>query len=247
MDPKGKVAVITGASGAIGRATAQRLAEAGARIIVGYNNNAAEAEKIAAALPGSGHRAIRIPVTDSAVIAAVAAEVERDFGRCDVLVNSAGFTKMVPHADLNALTDDLIDSIFAANVRGPFAMVRAFAPLMKKSGDAVIVNISSVAAITGSGSNIAYGGSKAAADTMALSLARVLGPEIRVLTVSPAAVDTAFVPGRTTAMVEKAAASTPLKRVVVADEVAQAVMAAVTHLTSTTGWVIPVDGGKLVG
>ena len=154
---------------------------------------------------------------------------------------------MVPHADLNALTDELIDSIFAANVRGPFAMVRAFAPLMKKSGDAVIVNISSVAAITGSGSNIAYGGSKAAADTMALSLARVLGPEIRVLTVSPAAVDTAFVPGRTTAMVEKSAASTPLKRVVVADEVAQAVMAAVTHLTSTTGWVIPVDGGKLVG
>ncbi len=247
MDPKGKVAVITGASGAIGRATAQRLAEAGARIVVGYNNNAAEAEKIAAALPGSGHRAIRIPVTDSAVIAEVAATVERDFGRCDVLVNSAGFTKMVPHADLNALTDELIDSIFAANVRGPFAMVRAFAPLMKKSGDAVIVNISSVAAITGSGSNIAYGGSKAAADTMALSLARVLGPEIRVLTVSPAAVDTAFVPGRTTAMVEKSAASTPLKRVVVADEVAQAVMAAVTHLTSTTGWVIPVDGGKLVG
>ncbi len=247
MDPKGKVAVITGASGAIGRATAQRLAEAGARIVVGYNNNAAEAEKIAAALPGSGHRAIRIPVTDSAVIAEVAATVERDFGRCDVLVNSAGFTRMVPHADLNALTDELIDSIFAANVRGPFAMVRAFAPLMKKSGDAVIVNISSVAAITGSGSNIAYGGSKAAADTMALSLARVLGPEIRVLTVSPAAVDTAFVPGRTTAMVEKSAASTPLKRVVVADEVAQAVMAAVTHLTSTTGWVIPVDGGKLVG
>ena len=247
MDPKGKVAVITGASGAIGRATAQRLAEAGARIVVGYNNNAAEAEKIAAALPGSGHRAIRIPVTDSAVIAEVAATVERDFGRCDVLVNSAGFTRMVPHADLNALTDELIDSIFAANVRGPFAMVRAFAPLMKKSGDAVIVNISSVAAITGTGSNIAYGGSKAAADTMALSLARVLGPEIRVLTVSPAAVDTAFVPGRTTAMVEKSAASTPLKRVVVADEVAQAVMAAVTHLTSTTGWVIPVDGGKLVG
>jgi 3-oxoacyl-[acyl-carrier protein] reductase len=82
---------------------------------------------------------------------------------------------------------------------------------------------------------------------MALSLARVLGPEIRVLTVSPAAVDTAFVPGRTTAMVEKVAATTPLKRVVQADEVALAIMAAVTHLTSSTGIVIPVDGGKLVG
>ena len=103
----------------------------------------------------------------------------------------------------------------------------------------MIVNISSIAAIVGTGSNIAYGGSKAALDTMALSLARVLGPEIRVLTVSPAAVDTAFVPGRTTAMVEKVASTTPLKRVVQADEVAQAVMAAVVNLTSTTGWSFP--------
>jgi 3-oxoacyl-[acyl-carrier protein] reductase len=164
-----------------------------------------------------------------------------------VLVNCAGFTRPVPHADLEALTDDLIDAVFQANVRGPFATIRAFAPLMKKSGDAVIVNISSFAAISGSGSSIAYGASKAALDTMSLSLARVLGPEIRVMTVSPAAVDTAFVPGRTTAMVEKVAASTPLKRVVQADEVAQAIMAAVTHLTSSTGWIIPVDGGKLVG
>jgi 3-oxoacyl-[acyl-carrier protein] reductase len=247
MDFTNKVAVVTGATGGIGSATAQRLAAAGAHVIVGYNSKSAEAEKLSAALPGGGHRAMRIPMLETAAIREVAATVEREYGRCDVLVNSAGFTRMVPHADLEALTDELIDAIFVANVRGPFATIRAFAPLMKKSGDAVIVNISSVAAITGTGSNIAYGGSKAALDTMALSLARVLGPEIRVLTVSPAAVDTSFVPGRTTAMVERVAATTPLKRVVQADEVAQAVMAAVTHLTSTTGWVIPVDGGKLVG
>ena len=247
MDLTDKVAVITGASGGIGAAVARRMADAGARVVAGYNSNAAEAAKLVAGLAGDGHCAMRIPMLETPVIREVASTVERDLGRCDVLVNSAGFTRMVPHPDLEALTDDLIDSIFQANVRGPFATIRAFAPLMKKSGDAVIVNISSVAAITGSGSNIAYGGSKAALDTMALSLARVLGPEIRVMTVSPAAVDTAFVPGRTTAMVERVAASTPLKRVVVADEVAQAVMAAVTHLTSSTGWVIPVDGGKLVG
>lgn len=247
MDLKGKVAVITGGSGAIGAASAHRLAQAGAKIVVGYNSKPEQAHAVVAALAGSGHRAIRIPMLETTLIREAAAIVERDYGRCDVLVNSAGFTRMIAHHDLEALTDELIDSIFVANVRGPFATVRAFAPLMKKSGDAVIVNISSVAAITGSGSNIAYGGSKAALDTMALSLARVLGPEIRVLTVSPAAVDTAFVPGRTTAMVEKVAATTPLKRVVVADEVAQAVMAAVVNLTSTTGWIIPVDGGKLVG
>jgi 3-oxoacyl-[acyl-carrier protein] reductase len=247
MDLKDKVAVITGASGAIGAAAARRLADSGAKIVVGYNSNPDKAAAVAASLPGSGHRSIRIPMLETPLIREAAAIVERDYGRCDVLVNSAGFTRMIPHADLEALTDDLIDAIFAANVRGPFATIRAFAPLMKKSGDAVIVNISSIAAIVGTGSNIAYGGSKAALDTMALSLARILGPEIRVLTVSPAAVDTAFVPGRTTAMVEKVAATTPLKRVVQADEVAQAVMAAVVNLTSTTGWIIPVDGGKLVG
>jgi 3-oxoacyl-[acyl-carrier protein] reductase len=247
MDLKDKVAVITGASGAIGSASAHRLARAGAKIVVGYNTNREQADAVAAALPGSGHRAIRIPMLETPLIGEAAAVVEREYGRCDVLVNSAGFTRMIAHSDLEALTDDLIDAIFAANVRGPFATIRAFAPLMKRSGDAVIVNISSIAAMTGTGSNIAYGGSKAALDTMSLSLARILGPEIRVLTVSPAAVDTAFVPGRTTAMVEKVAATTPLKRVVKADEVAQAVMAAVVNLTSTTGWIIPVDGGKLVG
>ena len=247
MDLKDKVAVIAGASGAIGSASAQRMAQAGAKIVVGYNTRPEQADVVVKALPGSGHRAIRIPMLETPLIREAAALVEREYGRCDVLVNSAGFTRMIPHPDLEALTDELIDQIFAANVRGPFATIRAFAPLMKKSGDAVIVNISSVAAIVGTGSNIAYGGSKAALDTMALSLARVLGPEIRVLTVSPAAVDTAFVPGRTTAMVERVASTTPLKRVVRADEVAQAVMAAVVNLTSSTGWVIPVDGGKLVG
>jgi len=247
MELNGKVAVITGASGGIGSVTAKRMAQAGAKVVVGYNSKIEAAQAVVAELPGSGHTAMRIPMLDTPAIRAVAAAVESQYGRCDVLVNCAGFTRPVPHHDLEALTDDLIDQVFAANVRGPFATIRAFAPLMKKSGDAVIVNISSVAAISGSGSSIAYGASKAALDTMSLSLARVLGPEIRVMTVSPAAVDTAFVPGRTTAMVEKVAATTPLKRVVQADEVAQAIMAAVTHLTSSTGWIIPVDGGKLVG
>ncbi len=247
MTLKNKVAVITGASGAIGAATAHRMAEAGAKIVVGYNSKSDAAAAVAKALPGDGHMTLRIPMLETPLIREAAAIVAREYGRCDILVNSAGFTRMVAHHDLEALDDDLIDAIFAANVRGPFATIRAFVLLLKQSGSGVIVNISSVAAITGSGSNIAYGASKAALDTMSLSLARALGPQVRVMTVSPAAVDTAFVPGRTTAMVEKGAASTPLKRVVQADEVAQAVMAAVVNLTSTTGWIIPVDGGKLVG
>ncbi len=246
MSMQGKVAVVTGASGGIGSATAHRLAEAGCKVVVGYNSRDDDAKKVASDLPGSGHLAARMPMEDTAALRDVAAMVERDYGRCDVLVNSAGFTRMIAHGDLEALTDELIDAIFVANVRGPFATIRAFAPLMKRSDAAVIINISSAAALSGGGSNIAYGASKAAVDAMTKSLARVLGPNVRVLSVSPGAVDTGFVPGRTTEMVEKAAQRAPLKRVVQADEVAQTVMAAITHMTATTGTVLLVEAGSLL-
>lgn len=243
-DLKGRVAVVTGGSSGIGAATLRRLAEAGAVCVVGYNQGAERAAALAASLPGSGHLALRMPMEDSAALRAAAAEVEAKLGRCDVLVNSAATTRAVPHADLEALDDELIDRVLITNVRGPFATIRAFAPLLKRSGDAVIVNISSLAAVTGTGSSIIYGASKAALDTMGMSLARVLGPEIRVVSISPSAVATDFVPGRSRAAVEKQAAGSPLKTVTEADDVALAVMAAVTHLRLTTGTVILVDGGK---
>jgi 3-oxoacyl-[acyl-carrier protein] reductase len=240
----GKVAVVTGGSSGIGAATVRRLAAAGARVVVGYNNGAARAAALIGELPGDGHRPMRIPMEDTPQIRNVAAGVQEEFGRADILVNSAGFTRMIAHADLDALDDELIDAILAANVRGPFAMIRAFAPLLRRSGDAVIVNISSLAASQGTGSNIIYGASKAALDTMSMALGRVLGPEIRVVCVSPGVVNTGFVPGRTQEMMDKAAAATPLKRAVEADDVALAVMACITHLRHTTGSVITVDAGR---
>ena len=247
-DLKGRVAVITGGSSGIGAATARRLAAAGASVVVGYNQGAERAAALAASLPtglaGQGHLALRTPREDSAALREAAAEVEARFGRCDVLVNSAATTRAVPHADLEALDDALIDRVLVTNVRGPFATIRAFAPLLKRGGDAVIVNVSSLAAITGTGSSIIYGASKAALDTMGMSLARVLGPEVRVLSISPSAVATDFVPGRPRAAVERQAAASPLATVTEADDVALAIMAAVTHLRLTTGSVILVDGGK---
>src|SRR5438552_1965563 len=243
-DLGGKVAVITGASSGIGAASAKLFAEAGARVVVGYNKGVDRANAVVAGLVGRGHRAMHLPLEDTAQIRKVAAAVREEFGRTDVLVNSAGFTRMVPHHDLEALDDDLIDQVLTANVRGPFATIRAFVPLLRESGDAVIVNISSGAAQSGTGSSIIYGASKAALNTMSMALARVLGPEIRVVVVAPGMVHTGFVPGRTEEMMAKAAMATPLKRAIEAHDVALAVMASITHLTHTTGSIIPVDAGR---
>lgn len=240
----GRVAVVTGGSGGIGAATARRLAEAGARVAVGYNAARDKAEKVVGELAGEGHIAIHIPMEDSAAIEAAAATVRKQFGRADVLVNSAGVTRAVPHADLNGLDDDTFDRILKTNVRGPFSTIRAFTPLLREGGDSIVVNVSSISATTGLGSSIAYCASKAALDTMSLSLARVLAPEIRVLTVSPAAVATDFVPGRGREGVEKQAASTPLKIVAEADDVALAILGGITHLRLTTGSALVVDSGR---
>ena len=240
----GKVAVVTGGSSGIGAASVRLLAGAGARVVVGHNKGADRAAALIAELPGSGHQAMYLPLENSAQIRNVAAAVKEGFGRTDILVNSAGFTRMVAHSDLEALDDDLIDAVLTANVRGPFATIRAFVPLLRATGDGVIVNISSGAAQSGTGSSIIYGASKAALNTMSMALARVLGPEIRVVVVAPGMVHTGFVPGRTEEMMAQAALATPLKRAIEAHDVALAVMASITHLRHTTGSIVPVDAGR---
>ena len=244
----GKIAFVTGGSNGIGAATVRRLAAEGATIVIGYHTGKERAEALRAALPGDGHSIRQITNQDSVSTAALAHDLETRYGRCDILVNSGGTTQPVPHAQLDALTDSLFDQILVTNVRGPFSAIRALAPLLRSSASAqsssVIVNVSSIAAFTAQGSNIAYCASKAALDTMTASLARVLGPEIRVLCVSPGAVATDFVAGRGRDQLEKMAATTPLQRVTEPDDVAKAIMAAITHLTASTGTSIVVDGGR---
>lgn len=241
------VAVVTGGTGGLGSAICNALAAVGFTVVVGFNSSAAAAETLAAGLPGAGHRALRLPVTDSGALNASVADLRERGGRCDVLVNCAGTTRFIPHDDLAALDDDLIDNILTTNVRGSFASVRALFPLLRESrwpGGAVIVNISSIAARTGMGSNIMYCASKAALDNMTLSLARALAPDVRVVSVSPGLVDTDFVKSLDADWRNDQVSRTPLGRLTRPAEVAAAVVAVVRDLTFTTGCVLAVDGGR---
>ncbi|MGM4896135.1 SDR family NAD(P)-dependent oxidoreductase [Tardiphaga sp. 839_C3_N1_4] len=239
-----KVAVVIGGSGGIGAAAAQALAAEGARVVVTWRSGEAAANALLAGLPGEGHLARRAVIEDSATLTALAGEVERAFGRCDILVNTAGYTKPIPIGDLDALTDEFIDDMFKVNWRGQFAAIRAFAPLLKASDDGLIVNVSSIAGLNGVGSNLAYAAIKAGIDTMTKSLARALAPAVRVMAVSPGVVATDFVPGRDAAALGKVAGTIPLKRVATAEDVGRAIAACATHLTYSTGSLIVVDGGR---
>ena len=195
----GKVVLVVGGAGSIGAAAARRFAELSARVAISHRDlpeEAAAAATVVQSLPGDGHAALMADVARTDTLKALRVEIEQHFGRLDVMVNAAGFTKPVPHADLEALDDDLIDRMFAVNWRGQFAAIRTFAPLLKASGDGLVVSLSSIAATNGIGSSIAYCAAKAGIDVMTKSLARVLAPEVRVLAVAPGVVDTSFVPGR---------------------------------------------------
>lgn len=243
---KGKVALVTGGAGGIGAAICRRLAENGVAVVVGYNSSEGPAQTLATELPKAelAHCALAAPVTDSAALQALAQEIERRYGRLDLLVNCAGTTRFVPHSDLDGLDDELFDRILATNVRGPFATVRAMHPLLAASGAGLVVNISSIAAVTAMGSNVAYCASKAAVDNMTKSLARALAPTVRVLSVSPGLADTEFVKQMDQSWRDEQSARTPLHRLAEPEEVADAVVAAATHLTFTTGAILPVDGGR---
>nr|WP_315594544.1 SDR family oxidoreductase [uncultured Cupriavidus sp.] len=242
----GKVAVIIGGTGGIGFAAGHALASIGASVVL-TGRDIERSSKAVAALPAGNHLPVHAEVGDSASLRQLADDVHHHYGRADILVNTSGFTRAVPHADLDALDDALIDELFAINWRGQFAAIRAFAPLLRATGNGLVVNVGSIAGRTGQGSNVAYCAAKAGLDVMAMSLGRALAPEIRVLNVSPGVVDTAFVPGRDSTFNDRAAKTTPLRRIGQAQDVADAIVACATSLRFATGTTIVVDGGRQLG
>ena len=243
---KDKIAVVTGGAGGIGSAICKKLAEAGASVAITYNSNAAKATALLNELEGHHHAIFHAPVNDSTALKKLAVFIEEKYGKLDILVNNAGITIPIAHDDLESLSDEWIDKIFMTNFRGAFAMVRAFKNLLLGGEGGLVVNISSVAAVSGIGSNVAYCASKAAMDSMTRSLARALAPKIRVVSVSPGWVMGEYAKTVDPAFLQKQLEATPLNRFATPEDVADAVYTLATTLKFTTGSIISVDGGRLL-
>jgi 3-oxoacyl-[acyl-carrier protein] reductase len=174
----------------------------------------------------------------------MAAFVAQKYGHLDLLVNNSGITKPVLHADLDGLEDEWIDKIMQVNVRGTFATIRAFKALLLRGSNSAIINISSIAAQTGVGSNVAYCASKAAIDSITRSLGRALAPQIRVVSVSPGWVMGEYARNSPASYIQEQKDKTPLNRIAEAEDVAKAVVAIAETFTFSTGCIFPVDGGR---
>jgi 3-oxoacyl-[acyl-carrier protein] reductase len=253
MKLEGKAAIVTGGGTGVGRATALELARAGCGVLVNYSRSQSQAEETAADLRGLGVRAVahRADVADDAACRQMVAAAVQHFGRLDILINNAGTTSFIAHADLDKVTDTDWDRILAVNVKGPFHCARAARKPMNESGGGVIVNVASVAGIAAVGSSIPYAASKAALINMTISLARVMAPRIRVNAVAPG-----FITGRwleqglgpVYGMAKKSVEErTPLRRVCDPEDVAKAIMSLVTGSQMITGQTLIVDGGMLLG
>ena len=189
MDLKGRAAIVTGSSSVtgIGAETAQALAAKGCNVVINYVSNRPGAEETAAACAARGADTLIVQgnVSQDADCRRMAAAAVERWGRLDILVNNAATTRTIPQADLEALSGEEFHRIYDVNVVGTFQMTRAAAKHLKASGNGAVVNISSIGAWRGNGSSMAYSASKGALNTLTISLARVLAPEVRVNAICP--------------------------------------------------------------
>jgi len=240
-----KIAIVTGSASGIGAATALELSRRGWGVVVNYSKSKEQAEKVVAQCKDA--IAVQADVGEDAQCRKLVQAAMDKWGRIDALVNNAGTTKFVKHADLEGLSADDFLRIYRLNVVGPFQMARACAPALKAAQGAV-VNVSSVASLLGTGSSIAYAASKAALNSMTFSLARVLGPEVRVNAVCPGYVDTPWQSNALGAERASQAAAhystlVPLKDYARPEDIAETIVWLIEGARQVTGETIFVDGG----
>lgn len=242
-----KVALVTGAATGIGRAVAWQLAAQGIAIAVNYSRSEKEAEETAQGVRDRGARALLCccDVGEEASVRDLVAKVDQELGGVDYLVNNAGTTYFVAPDDLEGMSSEKWDRIHAVNVKGPFFCFRECVPIMKSRGGGAVVNISSVAALTGLGSSIAYAASKAALLSLTKAWAKTFAPAIRVNAVCPGVVTTRWLADHQD-MIEIGKKETPMGRVSSPSDVAEAVCFYLTGTDFVTGQWIIVDGGRTI-
>jgi 3-oxoacyl-[acyl-carrier protein] reductase len=254
MKLKDAVCIVTGSATGTGAACAIQLARKGARVVVNYSKSENDAQETLAQCKAAGADALLVQgdVALDADCRKLAQAALDKWGRIDGLVNNAGITKFAPHADLEALSAEDFQRIYAVNVIGPYQMIRACTPAMKKQGNASIVNVSSISGVKGVGSSVAYIASKGALNAMTLSLARALAPEIRVNAICPGLIETRWHLSRFSeadyakfkATYEK---NVPLAKAASADDVAEVAVWLLEGAGQITGETILVDGGLHLG
>lgn len=242
------VALVTGSAGGIGKAAALRLARGGFDVMLNYSRSAERAAGAVEEARALGARAdaLRADVSDDDAVRALVSGTLDRFGRLDVLVNNAGTTSEVPPEDLDGVSGEDWDRVFAVNVRGLFQATRAAAPHLRAAGGAV-VNVASIVGLRPGPQPLAYAASKAAVISLNRTLSRVLAPEVRVNAVAPGWIAGEWME-RTLGdnydwLMERRAKQTPLKRNVTLDDVAESIFSLATSHPFVTGEIVVIDGG----
>jgi 3-oxoacyl-[acyl-carrier protein] reductase len=254
MKESGRVAIVTGSSRGLGAATAQLLAERGYSVVVNYSKSEKGAREAQAACEALGVETLlcKADVSVDADCRSMVEQTVAKWGRVDVLVNNAGITKFCAHENLEGLSKEDFLQIYGTNLVGPYQMIRAVVPHMKRSGKGAIVNIASIAGVTGIGSSIAYCASKGALITMTLSLARVLGPEIRVNAICPGFIQGEWLreglgPELYDFIKNTLESSVPLKMTATPEMIAKTVLYFIEDAELITGETLMMDGGHHLG
>ncbi len=251
-DLTNRVAIVTGSSSGVGAATARLLSSLGCNVVVNYNSNADGAHKVAADCTKQGIECLVVGgnvAEDADCRAMVAAAIEK-WGKVDILVNNAGTTKFVDHSDLEGLSSDDFHRIYGVNVIGAYQMIRAVnEPMQSQEDGGVVVNVASTAGVTGIGSCVAYAASKGAMVTMTLSLARALGPNIRINAVCPGFIEgdwlrEGFGDKKYEELMNFNRKNAPLGVTATPETVADAILHFISGPQIVTGETLIVDGGR---
>ena len=248
MDLKGAVALVTGGNGGLGQRICHALAREGAHIAVVYAQSRDQAEDVARELASRyqiNAAAFACDVTDPAAVDALVADVAKRFGRLDILVNDAAYNKSIPFPDLDDLTQEVWDKIMAVNLTGPMRLTKAVAPVMKAQGRGRVVNISSVAGLTPTGSSIAYAVAKAGLIHLTRCMAVAMAPETLVNCVAPGLLEgTRATANLRAEQVERSASGSLLKRAADKDDCADMVVT-MCRTETMTGQTIVIDAGRV--